>query len=157
MVVIRIDPDAEPSDADAAYAELYGPLVGLATLLTGSRATAEEVVQDAFTAALARWASIRDPERYLKQSVVNRVRSLGRRETRARLLPRRREQVTGEPELDETWRLLRRLPDRQRAVLVLRVYLDLPDREIAELLGCEESTVRSSAHRALESLRRSLT
>lgn len=43
------------------------------------------------------------------------------------------------------------------SILVLRIYLDLPDREIAELLGCEESTVRSNAHRALATLRRNLT
>lgn len=156
--MIRIDADREPSDeVDEAYAEMYGPLVGLATLLTGSRATAEEIVQDAWAAALPRWASIREPEHYLKRSVVNRVRSLGRRETRARRLPRRPELVTGEPEIDEAWQLLRRLPARQREVLVLRIYLDLPDREIAGLLGCEESTVRSLAHRALASLRRKLT
>lgn len=158
MGVIRIDVGGEPSgDAEVVYAAQYGPLVGLATLLTGSRAAAEEVVQDAFTAALPRWASLREPELYLKRAVVNRVRSLGRRESRARRLPRRAERVSGEPEIDEAWQLLRRLPQRQRTVLVLRIYLDLPDRDIAEWLGCEEATVRSSAHRALASLRRKLT
>lgn len=39
--------------------------------------------------------------------------------------------MTGEPLLDETWRLLRHLPVRQRTVLVLRIHLDLPDEEIA--------------------------
>jgi len=147
--------DSDDGAADV-YEAHYRPLIGLATLLTGSRAVAEDVVQDVFTAALPRWATIQNPEHYLKRSVVNRVRSLGRREMRARSLGRPRERVTGEPELDEAWRLLRNLPPHQRAVLVMRIYLDLPDVEIAELLGCPETTVRSRAFRALASLRKEL-
>jgi RNA polymerase sigma factor (sigma-70 family) len=52
---------------------------------------------------------------------------------------------------------LRRLPDRQREVLVLRYYLELPDAEIARAMGIGESTVRSSAHRGLAALERLLT
>jgi RNA polymerase sigma factor (sigma-70 family) len=58
---------------------------------------------------------------------------------------------------DATWRLLATLPRQQRAVLVLRFYEDLPDREIAEVLGCGEPTVRSNASRALTTLRSRLT
>ena len=54
---------------------------------------------------------------------------------------------------DAAWELLRSLPRRQRAVLVLRYYEDLPDAEIATILGCAESTVRSQATRALAALR----
>ena len=139
------------------YQQYRHQLLGLATLLSGSRAVAEEVVQDVFAAAIPRWDMIDNHEWYLKRSVVNRVRSLGRRETRARALPRARESVLGEPLMDETWRLLRRLPVRQRTVLVLRIHLDLPDEEIAQLMGCPESTVRSLAFRALATLRKELT
>jgi RNA polymerase sigma factor (sigma-70 family) len=145
------------AEVGEAYLAHANELVALATLLTGSRALAEEVVQDVFAAAIPRWATIENPAHYLKRSVVNRVRSLGRRATRTRALPRRREAVTGEPILDETWHLLRRLPPRQRAVLVLRIHLDLPDLEIAQLLGCPEATVRSLAFRALATLRRDLS
>ena len=51
------------------------------------------------------------------------------------------------------WQLLARLPKQQRAVLVLRYYEDLPDPEIAAVLGCSASTVRSNAARALARLR----
>jgi RNA polymerase sigma factor (sigma-70 family) len=54
---------------------------------------------------------------------------------------------------DTTWLLLATLPRRQRAVLVLRFYEDLPDHDIAAALGCTESTVRSNAARALATLR----
>jgi RNA polymerase sigma factor (sigma-70 family) len=56
-------------------------------------------------------------------------------------------------EQDAMWRALAALPERQRAVLVLRYYLDLPDGEIASALGCREGTVRSLATRAFAALR----
>jgi DNA-directed RNA polymerase specialized sigma24 family protein len=64
--------------------------------------------------------------------------------------------VIGEPELDETWTMVRRLPFNQRAALVLRIHLDLSDREIAEGLGCPEATVRSHIRRGLARLRKEL-
>jgi RNA polymerase sigma factor (sigma-70 family) len=54
---------------------------------------------------------------------------------------------------DEAWRLLATLPPRQRAVLVLRYYEDLPDAAIASALGCAESAVRAYASRGLATLR----
>jgi RNA polymerase sigma factor (sigma-70 family) len=48
---------------------------------------------------------------------------------------------------------LRRLPKRQRAVIVLRYFEDRPDHEIAEILGVAQGTVRSQTHKALASLR----
>jgi RNA polymerase sigma factor (sigma-70 family) len=56
-------------------------------------------------------------------------------------------------ERDLIWRHIMTLPERQRAVLVLRYYEDLPDREIARHLGCAQVTVRSQAKRALTKLR----
>lgn len=51
------------------------------------------------------------------------------------------------------WRLILGLPDRQRAVLVLRYYEDLDDLTIAQILGCSPVTVRTHAMRALSQLR----
>jgi RNA polymerase sigma factor (sigma-70 family) len=59
----------------------------------------------------------------------------------------------GIAERDALWRALARLPRRQRTVLVLRFYEDLSDSEIAGVLGCPGSTVRSLASRALHALR----
>ena len=59
-------------------------------------------------------------------------------------------------ERQEVLRAVRRLPDRQREALVLRFYLDLPDAEIARIMGLRPSSVRSATHRALKALGLSL-
>ena len=156
MIHVRPDDDL-PLEVAGAFDRFRRPLIGLATLLCGSRAVAEEVVQDVFAAAIPRWSTIEQPEPYLKRAVVNRVRTLGRRDTVARSLRHDRDVWTGEPQLDETWRLLRRLPVRQRTVLVLRIHLDLADSEIATLMDCPEATVRSLAFRGLAALRKELS
>jgi RNA polymerase sigma factor (sigma-70 family) len=58
---------------------------------------------------------------------------------------------------DEMWDAIATLGDRQRAAIVLRFYEDLPDKEIAELLGCQVPTVRTAIHRGLRALRRVVT
>jgi RNA polymerase sigma-70 factor (sigma-E family) len=130
--------------------------VRLATLLTGSQAAAEEILQDVFLRMHPRWDQIEDPRAYLRRAVVNASRSYTRRlvlhRTRDALLPRPLE-VLPPAHDDELQAALRALPHRQRAVLVLRYYEDMPDEQIAALLGCRRATVRSIASRALLSLR----
>jgi RNA polymerase sigma factor (sigma-70 family) len=137
------------------YRSSYRDLTRVAHLLTGSNEVAEEVVQDAFVALYPRFGTIDNPGGYLYRSVVNGGRSwLRRRQTgerigRAEPPPR----MDGLPELDETWAALDRLTPRQRAIVVLRFYADLPLAEIGDLLGCRTGTVKSQLHRALGSLR----
>jgi len=78
--------------------------------------------------------------------VVNQCRSWRRRRTLERA---RRPAPVDHAELvaDELWDVLATLPHRQRAAVVLRFYEDLPDEEIAHLLGCRPATVRTSVHR----------
>jgi RNA polymerase sigma factor (sigma-70 family) len=61
------------------------------------------------------------------------------------------------PELDETWSALCRLPFRHRSVVILRFYEDLSIEEIAQVLGCRLGTVKSRLHRGLEKLRSELS
>lgn len=157
MIHTSADPGDDAASVDVAYERLYRPLIGLATLLTGSRSAAEEVVHDVFAAAIPRWDTIERPDQYLNRAVVNRVHSLGRRVTRSRSLPHRPERVTGEPELDESWQYLRHLPYKQRAALVLRIHVDMVDSEIARHLNCNEATVRSLVFRGLASIRKDMT
>jgi RNA polymerase sigma factor (sigma-70 family) len=150
--------DSELPVIEETYRELRLPLLRLAFLLTGSRETAEDVVQSAFAAAHARWATIHDPRAYLRRSVVNLAKDGQRREfRRRRLLRPGPERVTAVPELDETWALVRRLPTTQRTVVVLHYYEDLPLVEIGRLLDRPASTVRSDLRRALARLRKDLS
>ena len=136
----------------ALYRDRYEPMVRLAYLLTGDRAAAEEVVQDAFVNVHRSWARAENPPAYLRMAVVNGCRSWGRRRT----MERERQPRPPEPAVlvaDELWDTLLTLPHRQRAAIVLRFYEDLPDARIAELLGCREATVRTAIHRGLAKLR----
>jgi RNA polymerase sigma factor (sigma-70 family) len=142
---------------EAAYRRLGRELLGLATLLTGSRQAAEELVHDVFAAAIPRWTSIDQPEHYLRRAIVNRARSHQRRLVTAGRWRPDPDVVTGEPEIDETWRLLSALPANQRAAIVLRIKLGLADGEIAGHLDCSEATVRSLVSRGLARLRKELS
>ena len=134
------------------YRERYAPMVRLAYLLTGIQAIAEELVQDAFVSVHGAWARAESPSAYLRTAVVNACRSWGRR----RSLELLRKPAPPEPATlvaDELWDVLLTLPPRQRAAIVLRFYEDLPDEEIAVLLGCKVGTVRTAVFRGLEKLR----
>ena len=150
----------EPSDLDAAFIDLYDdrydPMVRLAFLLTRDRAVAEELVQDAFVKVHRQWArGIEHPNAYLRTAVVNTCRSWGRRASRERDHRHRHlSAVETTPFVaDELGDALDRLPDRQRAAIVLRFYEDLPEAEIAAAIGCRPSTVRTLVRRGLATLR----
>jgi RNA polymerase sigma-70 factor (sigma-E family) len=138
-------------------------LVRFARVLAGDEHRAEDLVQEVLARAYLRWDAITrtdEPDVYVRQAVVNATRSWWRRrsnhETPTGMLPEGT--VAGSfdadtAERDALWRRIRRLPARQRAVLVLRYYEDLDDATIATVLGCTPATVRSHAMRALQTLR----
>lgn len=127
-------------------------------MMTGSLAIAEDVVQDAYLAIYQRSGTIKDLDGYLYRTVVNRCRSHLRR---TRLESKPASEPTrlslGEPELDETWAAILRLPIRQRSVIVLRYYEDQTEAQVARILGCRLGTVKSAHHRALRALRETLS
>jgi RNA polymerase sigma-70 factor (sigma-E family) len=138
----------------------YVPLCRLAHLLLGDAARAEDIVQEAFLRTFAGWGRLRQPSRadvYLKRSVINLCRSGLRRrpvETRGNRMVHHREE--GRSTLwDEgaavaltVLEAVRGLPPRQRATVVLRYYLDLPEAEIADILGTTTGTVKSQLSKA---------
>ncbi len=143
-------------------------LARCAYLLTGNVHLAEDLLQDTLARVAERWRSIEragDPEPYVRRVLYTRAVDGWRRRRRVEALHRlgaghRPELVTDDAET-VTRRLvlhdaLARLTVRQRAVLVLRFYEDLPDDEIAAVLGCSPSTVRSNAARGLAKLRAGL-
>ena len=146
------------------FASQYGPLCWLGLLLTGSRAEAEELAQEALVRTWWRWQLVRrpdDPQRYVRKVLVNRQRSLLRRalrETRALGWSRPEEQMppTGDERDMVLWQAVQALPAQQRAVLMLRYQEDLTEHDVARLLGLPLGTVKSRTHRALARLRRQL-
>jgi RNA polymerase sigma-70 factor (sigma-E family) len=145
------------------YARHAGEAIRLAYMLTGDRQLAEDLVQDAFVRLAGRLVHLRDPaafDAYLRRTVVNLTNSYFRRKRLERAYLRR---TAAEPvptadtpdtdRRDELWRDLQRLPARQRTAIVLRIYEDLPEQRVAEILGCRPGTVRSLLSRGLAELR----
>jgi RNA polymerase sigma-70 factor (sigma-E family) len=158
-------------DADEAvthlYAAHYRSLVRLAALLLRDTAVAEEVVQDSFVAMHGAWRRLADPDRalaYLRQSVVNRSRSaLRHRSVAERHAPAPAPDAASAEqgalialEHAEVMSALRRLPQRQREVLVLRYYADLSESDIADAIGISRGAVKSHASRGMAALRADL-
>ena len=148
-----------------------GPaLLRLARLLTGDEGRAEDAVQDVFVLLISKWASVARADNidaYVRRMLVNRVNAWWRR-------PARRESAhdmtalatvatvvdsSARPETDDVidrdvlMNALAALPPKQRIVLVLRHFDGCSDVEIAHLLRCPDSTVRSHARRGLAALR----
>jgi RNA polymerase sigma-70 factor (sigma-E family) len=140
-------------------------LVRLARLLVDDRETAEDVVQDAFAGLHRRWRSLRSPdaaEAYLRTAVVNGSRSALRRRRTARSQRWPDQDVLVEDAADRPALLaaehravldaMRRLPGRQREVLVLRYWAELGEAEIARMLGISVGAVKSSASRGRDAV-----
>jgi RNA polymerase sigma factor (sigma-70 family) len=139
----------------ATYRRSHREFVRLAFLITGSRDAAPDIVQDAFINARRSWDRVRDPEPYIRAIVVNGCRAWARRRRLERRHARGDERVE-QLAADELWDALDSLQPRPRTAIVLRYYAGLPDDEIALLIGCRPSTVRSVIHRALRQLRREI-
>jgi RNA polymerase sigma-70 factor (sigma-E family) len=143
------------------YAAHWRRLVRLAVLLVRDQGVAEEVVQDAFIALHGRWGRLRDPDKalaYLRQSVVNRSRSVLRHQGVVRRMAPRLVVPEASEEDDGSTRsavlnAMRQLPARQREVMAMRYYLDLSETEIAETLGISRGAVKSHASRGAATLR----
>jgi RNA polymerase sigma-70 factor (sigma-E family) len=147
----------------SAFDAHYVALVRLATALTGRRDMAEEIVQEAFVRALPKLPVLEDEaiHPYLRRVVVN----LWKNRVRRLMLERRYERqgrIVQDPaasivERDSLWRAVLALPARQRACIVLRFYEDLPEREVADVLGCAVGTVKSHTSRGLARLKSEVT
>jgi len=136
-------------------------LLRFAYLVYGDRQRAEDLVQEVLLAMYRRFGEtlpLDNPHGYARRAIVHanvsRSRRASSRELPVALVPDlAAAEADDVAERDELWRALRRLPQRQRAVLVMRFYLDASDEEIAHTLGCRRGTVRSVASRALAAMR----
>lgn len=154
--------DAEREFAHFVRANTSG-LLRTAYLLTGDGAAAEELVQDTLVRLYPKWHLVLAadaPLAYVRRSVangfVNHARRASRREFAVEFLPEAPDDHDRPGQFDdrdELWAMLRTLPERQRAALVLRYFHDLADAEIADALDCRVGTVRSLISRGLAALR----
>lgn len=157
---MTLDPDVDFRDFVVARSPA---LLRTAYLLVGGDwALAEDLLQAALTKTYLAWGRIRDQnarEAYVRKTLATTATSWWRRrwhgEVATAVLPEAAAPRTVDQfdEQDALWRLVLKLPVRQRAVLVLRFYEDLSEAQVAHALGLSPGTVKSHTSRALATLR----
>jgi RNA polymerase sigma-70 factor (sigma-E family) len=151
-------------DFDEFVAVRGAALLRLSVALTGSVPEAEDLLQEALARCYVRWrrmSAVDSVEGYVRRVIVNQHISRRRRKS-FRLVDLDASNDPAAPDgVDDvatnlTLRAaMAELPARQRVVIVLTYYEDLPDAQIAEALGCTVNTVKSHRAKALQNLRRS--
>ena len=160
--------DNRRADFDRFVSENTDGLLRTAYLIVWDLADAEDLVQETLLKVAKRWPRVRRTERplaYTRRILVNLAfdgatrRSRNRRELTGEAPPDRADE-TREMSVfdthDELLAALAALPPRQRSVLVLRYFLDLPEAEVAAALKCSLGTVKSTASRGLARLEQTL-
>jgi len=161
-----VDVVVEDLGFDEWMAARVPELLRFAYLVTGSQQAAEEAVQGGLSRVYERWATVsraHDVDRYVRRVIVNAHVSAWRRHGRREspVAEVRGPSPAVDPSVkvsqaDLVWRVCAGLPPQQRAAVVLRFYEDLDYSEIATILGCTDTTVRSHVHRGLAALRAQL-
>jgi RNA polymerase sigma-70 factor (sigma-E family) len=144
-------------------------LLRTAYLMAGDRGEAEDLVQECLMQLARKWPRVRSmehPAAYARRVLFNLILDGGRQRARRRTELAAVETTDGHGGAGQTTvalqarvelvQALRGLPGRQRAVLVLRYFADLPEAEVALILDCPLGTVKSSTSRGLERLRQAL-
>jgi RNA polymerase sigma-70 factor (sigma-E family) len=160
--------DDRRADFDRFVAESTDGLLRTAYLIVWDLPEAEDLVQESLLKVAKRWPRVRRMERpvaYARRILVNLAladasrRSRSRRELTGELPPDRPDAGGDSSAIDrhdELLSALAALPPRQRSVLVLRYFLDLPEAEVATALNCSLGTVKSTASRGLTRLEQTL-
>ncbi|MFH9665956.1 SigE family RNA polymerase sigma factor [Streptomyces globisporus] len=155
-----------PYASFSSYVRARGPvLLRTARSLTANPCDAEDLLQTALAKTYVAWERIEDHralDGYVRRALLNTRTSQWRRrkvdEFACEELPERENLPTPDPAEqqslhDAMWRAVLKLPDRQRAMVVLRYYEDLSEAQTAEVLGVSIGTVKSAVSRALGKLR----
>lgn len=154
--------DQEENEAFRAFVvDKWGRLVRAGFLITGNAHDAEDLAQTALVQTLHAWSRLHAreaAEAYARKCMVRAHLRSRRTPLRLVLMPEVSSEVVDEPQTgdDLLWNELRRLPPRQRAIVVLRFYHDLSVADTAACMGCSQGTVKSQAARALAKLRGAL-
>ena len=145
----------------AFFEKHHAALSGLAFLLSGDRTVADDLAADALTEVWKHWdrvAASGDPAAYAKGIVANLTRNWIRRQGRARRglvligLGGDRAPSPDVPAVLDVRTALKRLPYRRRACVVLRYAFDVPEREVADILGISVGAVKSQTSRGAKQL-----
>ena len=157
----------EPLEASASFETFYDAesrtLFRRLWLVTGNRAEAEELMQDAFLKVWERWEQVgamEDPVGYLYRTAMNLFRKRYRRAVLAirrtvGLVPSR-DDFADADDRETVRRVLSTLPARQRAALVLTEMLGFSPEDAGRALGVQASTIRSLSHQGRASFRRAM-
>jgi RNA polymerase sigma-70 factor (sigma-E family) len=154
-----------PNDFERFVADNGNGLLRTAYLMAGDLHEAEDLVQETLFKVASKWPRVRrmeNPVAYTRRILVNQAlhgrakRSRNRAELTATPPPETASNAAHLDIHDELFDALAALPPRQRAALVLRYLLDLPEAEVASALGCSLGTVKSSTSRALTRLEETL-
>jgi RNA polymerase sigma-70 factor (sigma-E family) len=160
--------DRRRADFDRFVTDHTEALVRTAFLIVWDLPEAEDIVQETLLEVARRWPRVRrmqHPLAYARRILVNRALSAATRRAQARTeltgaWPSAQADETARPDAidthDELMRALAALPPRQRAVLVLRYFLDLPEAEVTAALKCSLGTVKSTASRGLARLEQAM-
>jgi RNA polymerase sigma-70 factor (sigma-E family) len=145
----------------AFFERHHRELSGLAHLLSGDSSAADDLAADALTEVWKHWERVSaagDPAAYARGIVANLTRNWIRRQGRARRglvllgLGGERAADPDVPVVLDVRAALKRLPYRRRACVVLRYAFDLPEREVAAILGISVGTVKSQTSRGARQL-----
>jgi RNA polymerase sigma-70 factor, ECF subfamily len=163
--VERISEEGKPR-VEELYATHAQGAVRLAYLLVGDLEIAKDIAQEAFLRAFGRFADLRKPNSfptYLRATIVNLTRKHFQRRGLERLyldrLRTRPAQRVAPPDIEQrevVTQALLKVPERQRAALVLHYYEDLSEYQVADLMGVSEQAARSLAARGRKALREQL-
>jgi RNA polymerase sigma-70 factor (sigma-E family) len=157
-----------PADFDHFVADHTDALVRTAYLIVWDLGDAEDLVQETLFEVARRWPRVRrmeHPSAYARRILVNRAvggaerRAQRRQELNAEAPVQRTPEIgpgAGLAEHEELMGALAALPPRQRAVIVLRYFVDLPEAEVAAALKCSLGTVKSTAARGLARLEQAM-
>lgn len=145
-----------PTSFESFYESTYPAMVKLAWALVDTREAAEEAVQDAFASMYRRFESLDNPRAYLRTSVVNGCRNVLRRRAVVRRHVPTDVPAATDDVYDHLFDVIRRLPARHRAVVVLTYQEGLGIDDVAQALGIAPGTVKSRLSRAKEQLRKEI-
>ncbi|MFI5937671.1 SigE family RNA polymerase sigma factor [Actinoplanes sp. NPDC051494] len=152
-------------DAERAFRRFFdqhhADLSRLAYLVTGDAGIADDLAADAFTEVWKHWARVEaadSPLAYARGIVSNLARQWIKKQTRERHgmlrlgLLRRDRSEPDTPAVLDVRAALARLPVRRRECVVLRYAFDVPEREVAEILGISVGAVKSQTSRGAAQL-----